>query len=112
LGGQAVPCGLVASGIARMAQRWGDTPKPSPVQLTRLRHLQSDLGPLLASIEEIPIQTDDTALIQAAERVHEALCELLAETAVVIYRARRRSNGRSCEFAPIDGIPSQPRGCR
>jgi hypothetical protein len=32
-------------GIARMAQRWGDTPKPSPAKLTTLRHLQSDLGP-------------------------------------------------------------------
>jgi hypothetical protein len=105
-----VPCGLVAIGIARMAQRWGDTPRPSPAQLTRLRHVQSDLGPLLASIEEIPGQTDDPALIQAAERVHDALRELLAEIAVVIYRARRRSNGRSSEFAPIDRITSQPRG--
>jgi hypothetical protein len=93
LGGQAVPCGLVAIGIARMFQRWGDTPKPSPAQLTALRHLQSDLGPVLASIDVIPNQTDDPPLIQAAERVHDALRELLAEMAVVIYRARRRSGG-------------------
>jgi hypothetical protein len=61
-----VPSGLVAIGIARMAQGWGDTPRPSPAPLTRLRHVQTDLGPLLASIEEIPSQTDDPALIQAA----------------------------------------------
>jgi hypothetical protein len=89
----AVPRGPVAIGIARMFQGWGDTPKPSPAQLTALRHLQSDLGPVLASIDVIPNQTDDPALIQAAERVHDALRELLAEMAVVIYRARRRSSG-------------------
>jgi hypothetical protein len=88
-----MPCGLVAIGIARMAQRWGDTPRPGPAQLTRLRNLQSDLGPLLDSIDVIPSRTDDPALIQAAERVHDALSELLAEMAVVIYRARRRSSG-------------------
>jgi hypothetical protein len=89
LAGQAVPCGLVAIGIARVFQRWSDTPKPSPAQLTALRHLQSDLGPVLASVDVIPDQTDDPALIQAAERVHDALRELLAEMAVVIHRARR-----------------------
>jgi hypothetical protein len=102
-----VPCGLVAIGIARMFQRWGDTPKPSPAQLTALRHLQSDLGPVLASIDVIPNQTDDPALIQAAERVHDALHELLAEMAVVIYRARRRS---SSEVSI--SIPLQPGGSR
>ena len=85
--------GLVASGLARMFQGWGDTPKPSAVQLTALRHLQSDLGPALASIDAIPNQTDDPALIQAAERVHDALRGLLAEMAVVIHRAKRRSGG-------------------
>jgi hypothetical protein len=88
-----VPRDPVAIGVARMLQWWGDTPKPSPAQLTALRHLQSDLGPVLARIDVIPNQTDDPALIQAAERVHDALRELLAEMAVVIYRARRRSNG-------------------
>ena len=92
-GGQAVPCALVAIGIARMFQRWDDTPKPSPAQLTALRHLQSDLGPALANIDVIPNQTDDPALIQAAERAHDALRELLAEMAVVIHRTRRRRSG-------------------
>ena len=67
-----MPCGLVGIGIVRM-----------------LRHLQSELGPVLANIDVIPNQTDDPALVQAAERVHDALHELLAEMAVVIYRARR-----------------------
>jgi hypothetical protein len=88
-----VPRGLVAIGMVRMFQVWGNTPKPSPAQLTVLRHLQSELGPVLANIDVIPNQTDDPALIQAAERVHDALHELLAEMAVVIYRARRRSSG-------------------
>jgi hypothetical protein len=94
-----VPCGLVAIHIARMAHRWsktwsetwGDTPKPTPAQLTRLRNLQSDLGPFLASIDAIPYQTDDPALTEAAERVHDALSALLAEMAVVIYRAKQGS---------------------
>jgi hypothetical protein len=72
-----------------MFQMWGNTPKPNPAQLTVLRHLQSELGPVLADIDVIPNQTDDPALIQAAVRVHDALYELLAEMAVVIYRARR-----------------------
>jgi hypothetical protein len=93
-----VTCGLGAIRIARMFETWGDTPKPSPAQLTALRHLQSDLGPVLASIDVIPSQTDDPALIQAAERVHEALRELLAEMAVVIYRARRRSSGEDAKI--------------
>ena len=87
------PSGLVAVGLARMFQGWGDTPRPSAVQLTELRHLQSDLGPALARIDAIPNQTDDPALIQAAERVHDALRGLLVEMAVVIHRARRRSGG-------------------
>ena len=103
---RAVP-GLVAVRIARMFQRWGDTPKPSPAQLTALRHLQSDLGPVLANIDAIPDQTDDPALIQAAERVDDALRELLAEMAVVIYRARRRSSG-----GVSNSIPLQPGGSR
>jgi hypothetical protein len=88
-----VPCGLVAIGIARMFHRWGETPKPTAAQLTTLRHLQSDLAPLLASLDVIPSQTDDPALIQAAQRAHDALSELLAEMAVVIHRARRRPSG-------------------
>ena len=100
-----MPCGLVAIGIARMFQRWGDTPKTSPAQLTALRHLQSDLGPVLARIDAIPSQTDDPALNQAAERVHDALRELLAETADVIKRARRRSIVQDS-----NSISSQPEG--
>jgi hypothetical protein len=101
LGDRAVPCGLVAIRIARLFETWGDTPKPSPAQLTALRHLQGDLGPVLASIDVIPSQTDDPALIQAAERVHDALRELLAEMAVVIYRARRRSSGEVSNSIPL-----------
>jgi hypothetical protein len=89
LGVAAAPRGPIAIGLARMFQSWSDTPKPSAAQLTALRHLQSDLGPVLANIDVIPNQSDDPALIQAAERVHDALRELLAEMAVVIYRARR-----------------------
>jgi hypothetical protein len=92
-GARAVPRGLVASGLARMFQGWGDTPQPSAAQLTALRHLQSDLGPVLTSIDVIPNQTDDPALIQAAERVHDALRGLLVEMALVIHRARPRSDG-------------------
>jgi hypothetical protein len=88
-----VPCSLVAIGIARLFQSWGDTPKPSPAQLTALRHLQSDLGPALANIDLIPDQTDDPALIQAAGRAHDALGELLAEMAAVSRRTRRRRSG-------------------
>jgi hypothetical protein len=102
-----VPSGLVAIPIARMFESWGDTPKPSPAQLTALRHLQSDLGPVLASIDVIPSQTDDAALIRAAERVHDALRELLAEMAVVIYRARPRSSGEVS-----NSIPLRPGGSR
>jgi hypothetical protein len=51
------------------------------------------LGPVLASIDAIPNQTDDPAVIQAAERVHDALHGLLVEMAIVIYNARRRSVG-------------------
>jgi hypothetical protein len=87
------PRGLVAVGIARMLESWSDTPKPSAAQLTALRHLQSDLGPVLACIDGVPDQTNDPALIRAAERVHDSLRELLAEMAVVIHRARRRSCG-------------------
>jgi hypothetical protein len=91
--GEDMPCGLVAIGMALMFHKWGDAPKPSPAQLTALRHLHSDLGPALTSIDAIPNHTEDPALLQAAERVHDALRELLAEMAVVIYRARRRSRG-------------------
>ena len=87
------PRGPVAIGLARMFQGWGDTPKPSAAQLTALRHLRSDLSPVLDSIDAIPTQTDDPALIQAAERVHEALSGLLVEMAIIIYRSRRRSDG-------------------
>jgi hypothetical protein len=97
--------GPIAIGVARMLQSWSDTPKPSAAQLTALRHLQSDLGPVLANIDVIPNQTDDPALIQAAERVHDALRELLAEMAVVIYRARRNRSG---EVSKSTG--SQPGG--
>jgi hypothetical protein len=100
-------CGLVAIRIARMFEGWADTPKPSPAQLTALRHLRSDLGPVLASIDVIPSQTDDPALIQAAERVDDALRGLLAEMAVVIYRAKRRSSG-----GVSNSIPLQPGGSR
>jgi hypothetical protein len=86
---EAAPPSLVALRITRMFQGWDDMPRPSLAQLTALRHLQSDLGPVLASIDVIHNQTDDPALIQAAERVHDALCELLAEMAVVIYRSKR-----------------------
>src|SRR6266705_3405973 len=89
-GDRVVRRSLVATGIARMFQGWGDTPQPSAAQLTALRHLQSDLGPVLASIDVVPHQTDDPALIQAAERVDDALRGLLAEMAVVIHRVRRR----------------------
>ena len=87
------PRGLVAIGLARMFQGWEDTPKPSAAQLTALRHLQSDLDPVLASIDAMPNHTNDPALIQAAERVHDALRGLLVEMAVVIHTARRRSGG-------------------
>jgi hypothetical protein len=99
--------GRIATGIARMLQSWSDAPKPSAAQLTALRHLQSDLGPVLANVDVIQNQTDDPALIQAAERVHDALRELLAEMAVVIYRARRE---RVAEVANSTG--SQPGGSR
>jgi hypothetical protein len=87
------PRGLIAIGITRMFESWSDTPKPSAAQLTTLRHLQSDLGPVLASIDGVADQTNDPAVIQAAERVHDALRDLLAEMAVVIHRARRQSGG-------------------
>jgi hypothetical protein len=87
------PRGLISIGIARLLESWSDTPKPSATQLTALRHLQSDLGPVLACIDGVADQTNDPALIQAAERVHDALRELLAEMAVVIHRARQRSGG-------------------
>jgi hypothetical protein len=103
LGAEAEPRGPIAIGIARMFHRWSDTPKPSPAQLTALRRLQSDLGPLLASIDVIPNQTNDPALIQAAERVHDALRGLLAEMAVVIYRARRPSAEVSNSMGPQPG---------
>jgi hypothetical protein len=84
---------FAAIGIARMFQRWSDTPTPTAAQLTALRHLQSDLSPLLASLDAIPDRTDDPALVQAADRAHEALSALLAEMAVVIHRAKRRPQG-------------------
>jgi hypothetical protein len=84
---------FTAIGIARMFQIWDDTPTPTAAQLTALRHLQSDLSPLLAGLDVIPDQTDDPALVQAADRAHEALSALLAEMAVVIHRAKRRPRG-------------------
>jgi hypothetical protein len=87
------PRGLIAIGITRMFESWSDTPKPSAAQLTTLRHLQSDLCPVLSRIDGVADQTNDPALIEAAERVHDSLRELLAEMAVVIHRARRRSGG-------------------
>lgn len=107
LGGQAMPFGLVPSCIARMFHWWGDTPRPTAAQLTALRHLQSDLSPLLASLDGIPDQIDDPALVQAAERAHEALSALLAEMAVVIHRAKRRQRNEIPNSAP-----SQPRASR
>jgi hypothetical protein len=71
-----------------MAQRCGGVAKPTPAQLTTLRHLLSDLAPFLNRIDGIPYQTDDPVLNAAAERVHDALRGLLAEIAVVIYNAR------------------------
>jgi len=106
-GARAAPRGLVAAGIARMLRGWGDTPIPSAAQLTALRHLQSDLGPVLASIDVIPNQTDDPALIQAAERVDDALRGLLAEMAVVIHRARRRSGGAVSNSVALQSGESQ-----
>ena len=73
--GTAVPCGVVARGIVWMAQRWGGVQK-------------NDLAPFLTRIDVIPDQTDDPVLNAAAERVHDALCALLAEIAVVIYSRR------------------------
>jgi hypothetical protein len=94
-----VAFGLVALHIARMAhalsETWGDAPKPSPAQLTTLRNLQSELSPVLARIDALPDQTDDPALAEAAERAHDALRALLAEMAVVIYRAKRASPQRT-----------------
>jgi hypothetical protein len=107
VGGQVVPGGLVGRDIARVAQNLGDTTKPEPEQVTALRHLQTDLDPVLASIDVIPSHTDDPALIQAAARVHDALRELLAEMAVVIYGERRRSRGLGG-----NSIPSKPGGSR
>jgi hypothetical protein len=83
-----VPCGVVARGIVWIAQRWGGVQKPTPAQLKSLRHLQNDLAPFLTRIDVIPDQTDDPVLNAAAERVHDALCALLAEIAVVIYSRR------------------------
>jgi hypothetical protein len=80
--------GVVARGIMRMAQRWGGVAKPTPAQLTTLRHLLSDLAPFLNRIDGIPYQTDDPVLNAAAERVHDALRGLLAEIAVMIYEKR------------------------
>jgi hypothetical protein len=85
------PRGPIAIAIARMFDSWSATTKPSAVQLTALRHLQSDLRPALACIDGVRDQTSDPALIQAAERAHDALRELLSEMAFVIRGARRRS---------------------
>jgi len=102
-----MPFTLVAAGIARMFHSWGNTPQPTAVQLTALRHLQSDLSPLLASLDAIPDQTSDPALTEAAERAHEALSALLAEMAIVIHRAKRRPG-----VDVPNSAPSQPRGSR
>ena len=59
------------------------------ISLAALTHLQSDLGPFLTTIEALPSQNHDPVLAEAAERAHEALSDLLAEIAVLIYRARR-----------------------
>jgi hypothetical protein len=93
LPGEGGPRGLIAISIEPMFESWSETPKPSAAQLTALRHLQSDLSPVLACIDGVADQTNDPALIQAAERVHDALRGLLGEMAVVIHRARRRSGG-------------------
>jgi hypothetical protein len=98
-----MPYGLIGIGIAGMFQTQGDTPKPTAAQLTALRRSQSDLHPLLAIIGMIPIQTDDPALVQAAERAHEALSALVAEMAVVIHRAKRRPGGEAAT-----SVPSRP----
>jgi hypothetical protein len=107
LGSQAVPFGLVPTDIARMFHWWGDTPQPTAAQLTTLRHLQSDLSPLLGRLDGIPDQTDDPALLQAAERAHEAMSALLAEMAVVIQRAKRHPRNEVPNSAP-----AQPRASR
>jgi hypothetical protein len=75
-------------GIVQMAQSWCGETKPTPAQLTTLRHLLSDLAPFLTRIDVVPDQTDDPVLNAAAEQVHDALRALLAEIAVVIYRKR------------------------
>jgi hypothetical protein len=43
-------------------------------------------------IEDLPSQNHDPILAETAERAHEALSELLAEIAVLIYRVRRRTS--------------------
>jgi hypothetical protein len=56
-----------------------------------LQHLQSDLGPFMDAVDAISSQTDDPVLTEAADRVHDSLSALLAEIAVMIYRARQHS---------------------
>jgi hypothetical protein len=87
-----VPGAIGIKSIARLVQAWSSTPRPTPEQLSTLRRLHSDLAPLMASIEAIPSQTEDPVLIQAADRVRDALREFRAEMADVVRRARRRSS--------------------
>jgi hypothetical protein len=67
-------------------------PELTPAELTALRHLQSDLGPFLTTIEALPSHNRDLLLVEAAQRAHEALSELLAEIAIRIYRVKRRTS--------------------
>jgi hypothetical protein len=83
---------VIARSLAFVTRSWSDAPpRITSAQLTALRHLQSDLGPFLTTIETLPAQTHDPVLAEAAERAQEALSELLAEIAIVIYRAGRRT---------------------
>jgi hypothetical protein len=84
---------MIARSLACVTRSWSDAPpRMTPTELTALRHLQSDLGPLLTTLEAPPLQTHDPVLAEAAQRAHEALGELLAEIAIVIYRVRRRTS--------------------
>ncbi len=84
---------VIARSLARVTRSWSDAPpRTTPAQLTALRHLQSDLGPFLTTLEALPSRTHDPVLAEAAERAHEALNDLLAEIAIVIYRERRRTS--------------------
>ena len=85
-----VPSTIVTSDDVGPAHGEG-APTPTALRLTGLRRLQSDLEPFLDTVDAISSQTDDLVLTEAAARVHESLSSLLAEIAVMLYRAKRRS---------------------